>query len=115
MGFYIGLNGCSLKTEDNLKVAKAIPLDRLMIETDAPWCGITSTHASHAHVASQNDFHKLLPPLKKEKWSPDAPVKGRNEPAYLPLVAHIIACVKDLPFDTIANAAHMNTNALFEL
>ncbi|TIA88676.1 hypothetical protein E3P99_02453 [Wallemia hederae] len=115
MGFYIGLNGCSLKTDDNLKVAKAVPLDRLMIETDAPWCSITSTHASAPFVDSLNDFHKLAPSVKKEKWSPDAPVKGRNEPAYLPLVAHIIASVKDVPLSTVANAALMNTNVLFEL
>ena len=33
MGLYIGVNGCSFKTQDNIEVVKQIPLDRILLET----------------------------------------------------------------------------------
>lgn len=47
MGFHIGINGCSLKNDANLEVVKALPNDKILLETDAPWCEMRPTHASH--------------------------------------------------------------------
>ncbi|KAG0047291.1 TatD DNase [Gryganskiella cystojenkinii] len=83
MGLYIGINGCSLKTEDNLKAAASVPLDRLMLETDGPWCDIRPTHASHKHLAHMTpDQQAIYSPTskKKEKFEIGCMVKSRNEP-----------------------------------
>lgn len=44
LGLFIGLNGCSFKTAENCEVAKAVRLDRLMLETDGPWCEVRPSH-----------------------------------------------------------------------
>lgn len=45
LGFYIGLNGCSLRTPDGLQVARSIPRERILVETDAPYCDLKPTSA----------------------------------------------------------------------
>ncbi|KAL1877554.1 hypothetical protein VTK73DRAFT_8612 [Phialemonium thermophilum] len=44
LGLYIGVNGCSFKTAQNCAVVREIPLDRIMLETDGPWCEVRPSH-----------------------------------------------------------------------
>ena len=44
LGLYIGVNGCSFKTAENCEVVAAIGLERLMLETDGPWCEVRASH-----------------------------------------------------------------------
>ncbi|KAI8959985.1 hypothetical protein F5Y11DRAFT_349915 [Daldinia sp. FL1419] len=44
LGLYIGTNGCSFKTAENCAVVQEIHLDRLMLETDGPWCEVRPSH-----------------------------------------------------------------------
>lgn len=71
------MNGCSLKTKENCEVVKKIPLDRIMLETDAPYCDIRSTHSSFGFV--KTTFDKV----KKEKMKKGLICKDRNEPCMI--------------------------------
>lgn len=112
LGFDIGVNGCSLKTEENLAVVKEIPLERLQIETDGPWCEIRPSHASSRYLQDAPTIPKAV---KREKFQKGLMVKGRNEPATLPLVAHVIARVKNVTVEEVCEAAWNNSIAMFGL
>ena len=72
-----GINGCSLKTAANLDAVRALPLGRLLLETDAPWCEIKPSSAGYAHVKTQWKSQK------KEKFKKGDTVKGRCEPCHI--------------------------------
>jgi TatD DNase family protein len=87
IGFYISLAGSVTypSAGELVQVAKEIPLDRLLLETDAPF----------------------LPP--------QAYRGKRNEPAYVALVAEKVAQVRGVPRVVVAEAAAKNTISLFKL
>ena len=52
LGLYIGVNGCSFKTEENCAVVKEIDLSRMMLETDGPWCEVRSSHEGWKYLVA---------------------------------------------------------------
>ena len=104
---YIGVNGCSLKTAENLAVVKQIPLDRIMLETDAPYCGIRRSHASHQYVDTEFSVKD------KKKHSREALVKGRCEPCEIVRVCEVVAKIKGVAKEDVARAAFNNTMRVF--
>ncbi len=87
MGFFIGLSGpVSFSNADVLReVAKMVPLDRLLVETDCPY---------------------LTPEPHRGK---------RNEPAYVRHVAEAITRAREEPLEEIAEATTANARRLFGL
>ncbi|WP_152396598.1 TatD family hydrolase [Paenibacillus guangzhouensis] len=88
MGLYIGITGwiCDERRGKHLRdLVRIIPLDRLMIETDAPF---------------------LTPRDLKEK-----PADGRNEPAFLP---HILEAVARCTGKTVEEVAKATTETAVE-
>ncbi|XP_028404678.1 putative deoxyribonuclease TATDN1 [Dendronephthya gigantea] len=106
-GLYIGLTGCSFKTEENVEVAKSIPVENLMIETDAPWCEIRPTHAGFKYIKTRFDTKK------KEKWQEGFCVKSRNEPANLIQVLEVLAAIKEQEVSELAEIVYQNTTNVF--
>jgi TatD DNase family protein len=88
LGFYIGITGIvtfERKSESVKEVAAKTPLDRLLIETDAPY---------------------LAPVPHRGK---------RNEPAFLPIIAEFVAGLKGIPVKQLVETTWQNAKALFGL
>lgn len=85
LGFVISLAGpvTFKNAKKPVAVAEAVPLERLVVETDAPYL------APHPHRGQ------------------------RNEPAYLWLTVQRIAEIKGVPVETVAEATLANSKALF--
>ncbi|KAK9446389.1 uncharacterized protein V1518DRAFT_187306 [Limtongia smithiae] len=115
-GFSIGINGCSLKTEENLEVVKAIPLDKILLETDAPWCEIRPTHASTKllrSLTSPEMIPDLPTALKKEKFRKGSMVKGRCEPCAISMVAAVVAALKSISVGELCDIVWKNSVEMF--
>ncbi|KAK4281736.1 hypothetical protein QN277_013194 [Acacia crassicarpa] len=105
---YIGINGCSLKTTENLDAVKGIPVERMMIETDSPYCEIKNTHAGIGFVKS------TWASKKKEKYDQECIVKGRNEPCLVRQVLEVVAGCKGInDLGKLSETLYHNTCRVF--
>lgn len=107
LGLYIGINGCSLRTDENLIVVSQIPEDFLLLETDAPWCAVKPSHAGSKHL--KTEFLKK----KADKYESGFMVKDRNEPCTIVQVLEIVAAVRGADPITLAGKVYENSERLF--
>ncbi|KAL7624548.1 hypothetical protein AAE478_006115 [Parahypoxylon ruwenzoriense] len=70
LGLYVGTNGCSFKTLDNCAVVREIPLDRIMLETDGPWCEVRPSHEGWKYL--------IEPPAPKTASAADTAAPNAN-------------------------------------
>ena len=86
MGFYISLAGViTFKNYKDAEKVKKIPLDRILIETDAPYA------------------------------SPEPHRGKRNEPSYVKFVAEQLAEIKGVSFGDVERQTSINTQELFSI
>lgn len=113
LGFDVSVNGFSFQTQESLEMVAAIPLERLQIETDAPWGEIKST----AEVAKRYLVNAPPSPAskKKDKWDVGCMVKERNESCGIVRVAYIVAGLKGISVEEVTEAAWRNSVAMFGL
>jgi TatD DNase family protein len=86
-GFYVSFSGIvTFKRNDDLReVAAGLPLDRLMVETDAPFL------------------------------APEGHRGRRNEPAWVPRVGETLARLHNTSVEDVARITHRNARALFRI
>ena len=46
MDIYIAVNAHSMKTKEGLEMVKQIPMHKLIIQTNSPFCDLRSSHYS---------------------------------------------------------------------
>jgi TatD DNase family protein len=87
LGMHISFSGVvTFKNAQEVKEsAKRVPVDKMLIETDAPYL------------------------------SPEPNRGKRNEPAYVRFVAEEIADLREMPFDEVAKITTNNANKIFKL
>lgn len=104
---YIGMNGASFRDIKNIECVKYVPLDRLLLETDAPWCEIKRTHEAWKYL-SESDKENKFKLIKKDKlqnipieeWD-GYMIKGRNEPCMMENVAKVVSNIKQIPLQKV--------------
>jgi len=109
MGYYIGLNGCSLKTQQNLDTIQLLPLSKILLETDCPYCEIKASHAGYQYIQTSFQSQKKV----EKKFERGKLVKGRNEPCQIIQIAEVIAGVKSIPVEDVIEKCYENSMKLY--
>lgn len=107
LGYYIGLNGCSLRTEDSLHVVSKLPLNQILLETDCPYCEVRKSHPGYPYIQTH------FPAKAEKKFAQGHLVKSRQEPCHIVQIAEIVASLLETTVKEVASATFQNSLNLF--
>ncbi|KAK1143389.1 hypothetical protein N8T08_006717 [Aspergillus melleus] len=113
LGLDISVNGVCFRTEEQLDMVRHIPLERLHLETDAPWCEVLGNDPKIAPYLA--DARPLPASRKHNKFVAGQMVKTRNESCTIERVALVVAGLKGIPVEDVARAAWDNSVRMFGL
>jgi TatD DNase family protein len=101
MGFYFTFGGLITYNRDFDRIIKNIPIERIMVETDAPF--VVPRPPSQAGACSG-------------VAGEPAPIRGkRNEPIFVEYVAKKMAEIKNIPFEKVCETTAKNAIDIFNL
>ncbi|CAL6018979.1 Deoxyribonuclease [Hexamita inflata] len=106
--FYVSVNGLAFKTAEQLNTFKQIPLDKLLIETDCPYCQLKPADAGSKYIKT-NLFQGAKEP---EKYESGFMVKNRNEPCYLKTVIEVAAGILGKKCEEIVQITEENVKKM---
>jgi TatD DNase family protein len=113
LGLDISVNGVCFRTDEQLEMVRAIPLERLQLETDAPWCEVV---VEDVRISGFLDGVRAMPGSRKHgKFVSGQMVKGRNESCTIELVARAVAGLMGVEVGEVARAAWENSVRMFGL
>lgn len=78
LGLLLSVNGSALRTHELASQVARIPLDRLLLETDAPWCDIRKKDYGYQFIQTHMETNKRGKPFVMGKC-----LERRNEPCHL--------------------------------
>ncbi|KZM22827.1 uncharacterized protein EKO05_0001575 [Ascochyta rabiei] len=112
MGLEVSVNGFSFRDHESLEMVCAIPLEKMQIETDAPWGEIQATsEVSKAYLKNATKLSYVA--KKKDKFVMGEMVKERNKSCKMEGVALIVAGLKGVSVEEVADAAYTNSTKMF--
>eukprot|EP00477_Mikrocytos_mackini_P001331 GAHX01001428.1.p1 GENE.GAHX01001428.1~~GAHX01001428.1.p1 ORF type:complete len:320 (+),score=47.67 GAHX01001428.1:45-962(+) len=114
--FYIGLNGVAFREQETVEAIKSIPFERVMLETDSPYCRISKSYFGHSPILDEKFEDKCKKYKTKKKYKVEDKeflMKGRNEPCKVVEVYNAFCNLVGVDKNEVEKTIERNCNNLF--